>query len=204
MARLIVKIHFAFIERLGYVATVLEIGIFEGTLRCITGKSPLIYPKNSSILYLTGKSPLIHYSIKQRHRTVPVFLPPEYCRRVILYKEQVVTYNEYVIFFRRGKKMAKLIVIYDQPKDQAGFEKYYNEVHIPLVQKVPNLKAAEVHRVLQSMYTNEKLYLIAELHFENPEVLAQALATPEFQEVQGDVKNLVTYLNKPPVVAIVD
>jgi uncharacterized protein (TIGR02118 family) len=77
-------------------------------------------------------------------------------------------------------------------------------VHIPLVKKVPNLKGAEVHRVLQSMYTDEKLYLIAELHFEYPEVLAQALATPEFQEVQGDVKKTVTYLNKPPVVAIVD
>lgn len=31
--------------------------------------------------------------------------------------------------------MAKMIVIYTQPKDQAGFEKYYNEIHIPLVQK---------------------------------------------------------------------
>ncbi|MBT2642846.1 EthD family reductase [Bacillus sp. ISL-41] len=100
--------------------------------------------------------------------------------------------------------MAKIIVTYDQPKDQAGFEKHYYDVHIPLVQKVPNLKGAEVHRVLQSMYTDEKLYLIAELQFDNPEVLAQSLATPEFQEVQGDVKNLITYLNKPPVVAIVD
>lgn len=101
-------------------------------------------------------------------------------------------------------EMAKMIVIYDQPKDQEGFEKHYFEVHIPLVQKVPHLQGAEVHRVLQAMYTDEKLYLIAELQFENPEVLTQALATPEFQEVQADVKNLVTYLNKPPVVVIVD
>ncbi|WML50613.1 EthD family reductase [Neobacillus sp. PS3-34] len=74
-----------------------------------------------------------------------------------------------------------MIVVYDQPKDQEGFEKYYNEVHIPLVQKIPNLTGAEVHRVLQSMYTEDKLYLIAELQFENPESLTQALATPEFQ-----------------------
>ncbi|MGD6803455.1 EthD family reductase [Rossellomorea aquimaris] len=100
--------------------------------------------------------------------------------------------------------MAKIIVTYDQSKDQEGFDKHYHEVHVPLVQKVPNLIGAEVHRVLQTMYTEEKLYLIAQLQFENPEVLMQSLATPEFQEVQGDVKNLVTYLNKPPVVAIMD
>lgn len=100
--------------------------------------------------------------------------------------------------------MAKMIVIYTQPKDQAGFEKYYNEIHIPLVQKIPNLTGAEVHHVLQSMYTEEQLYLIAELKFESPQTLTEALATPEFQEVQGDVKNLLKYLDKPPVVAITD
>ncbi|MGG3467772.1 EthD family reductase [Neobacillus pocheonensis] len=100
--------------------------------------------------------------------------------------------------------MAKLLVMYDQPKDQEGFEKYYFNVHIPLAQKIPNLKGAEVHRVLQVQNTNENLYLIAELHFENPQTLAQGMASPEGLEVQGDVLNLMQFLNKPPVVAIVD
>jgi uncharacterized protein (TIGR02118 family) len=100
--------------------------------------------------------------------------------------------------------MAKMIVMYDQPKDVEGFEQYYHEVHIPLVEKVPNILGAKVQRVLQSMNTTEKLYLIAELEFENPAVLTQSLATPEFQAVQSDLANIMKYLNKPPVVAIVD
>lgn len=100
--------------------------------------------------------------------------------------------------------MAKVIVIYDQPKDQEGFENYYHNVHIPLVQKVPNLKGAEVHRVLQSLNTSDKPYLVAELHFENPQTLTQALASPEGQDLQGDVANLLPYLSKPPVISIVD
>ncbi|MEH7302370.1 EthD family reductase [Neobacillus drentensis] len=100
--------------------------------------------------------------------------------------------------------MAKLYVIYNQPKDQEGFEQYYYNVHIPLVQKLPHLKGAEVHRVLQSQNTTEPLYLFAELHFDNPVELSQALASPEGQEVQGDVLNLMRFLDKPPVISIVD
>jgi uncharacterized protein (TIGR02118 family) len=100
--------------------------------------------------------------------------------------------------------VAKLIVMYNQPSDQAGFEEYYHNVHIPLVQKLPHLTGAEVHRVLQALNTSESLFLIAELHFESPETLNLALASPEGMEVQGDVKNLMAYLTKPPVIAIVD
>lgn len=100
--------------------------------------------------------------------------------------------------------MAKMIVIYDQPKNKEGFDKYYNEVHIPMVEKVPNVKGAKVQHVLQAMNTDDKLYLIAEIEFESTEILNQSFATPEFQAVQADVVNLLEYLNKPPVVAIVD
>ncbi|SEN37805.1 conserved hypothetical protein [Mesobacillus persicus] len=100
--------------------------------------------------------------------------------------------------------MAKFIVMYEEPKDKDGFEKYYNEVHIPMVEKIPNVQGANVHHVLKTLNKEEPLYLIAELVFESPEVLMQSLATPEFQAVQADVKNIMEYLNKPPVVALVD
>jgi uncharacterized protein (TIGR02118 family) len=100
--------------------------------------------------------------------------------------------------------MAKLMVIYDQPKDQEGFEKYYYNVHIPLVEKLPNLKGAEVHRVLQTQNTDAKLYLFAELQFDSPEALGKSLSSPEGQELTGDLKNLMQYLTKPPVISIVD
>jgi uncharacterized protein (TIGR02118 family) len=100
--------------------------------------------------------------------------------------------------------MAKLIAIYHQPVDQEGFEKHYNEVHIPLAQKLPNLIGAGVHHVLQTQNTNDNLYLMAELEFETPEAMFQALSSPEGKEMQGDTKNLMPYLSKPPIVSIVD
>jgi uncharacterized protein (TIGR02118 family) len=100
--------------------------------------------------------------------------------------------------------MAKMIVMYDQPKDKEGFDKYYHEVHIPLAEKVPNLKNAGVHNVLQTMNSEQQLYLIAELEFETPEILTKSLASPEFLAVQGDLRNIMQYLNKPPVVVLVD
>ena len=43
------------------------------------------------------------------------------------------------------------------------------------------------------MYTEDKLYLIAEPKFDNTGSLTKTLATPEFQEVQGKVKNLLQF-----------
>jgi uncharacterized protein (TIGR02118 family) len=100
--------------------------------------------------------------------------------------------------------MAKLIVIYDQPKNKEGFEEHYFNVHTPLAQKLPNLKNFEAHRVVQSSNTSDVLYLFAELEFENVETLNQSLSSSEGRELQSDVRNLLPYLNKPPVISIVD
>ena len=36
--------------------------------------------------------------------------------------------------------MAKLVGMYPKPEDTAHFEKFYREVHIPLVEKMPGIK----------------------------------------------------------------
>ena len=38
--------------------------------------------------------------------------------------------------------MHKLVVLYNEPKDPTHFRKYYVETHLPLVSKLPNLKAS--------------------------------------------------------------
>ena len=38
--------------------------------------------------------------------------------------------------------MHKMLVLYNEPKDPAHFRKYYVETHLPLVSKLPNLKAS--------------------------------------------------------------
>jgi uncharacterized protein (TIGR02118 family) len=100
--------------------------------------------------------------------------------------------------------LAKVFVTYEQPKDQEGFEKHYFGVHIPLVQKLPNLKDATISRVLQSQNTDKNLYLIAQLEYDNLADLNESLASPVGQEVQQDVGNLVMYLKHPPVISIAE
>jgi uncharacterized protein (TIGR02118 family) len=101
-------------------------------------------------------------------------------------------------------EMAKLVVMYDQPKDQEGFEKYYFSVHVPLAQKLPHLKGAEINRVLQAQNTAEQSYLLVELYFESSQELTQALSSAEGRDVQGDIVNLMPFLDKPPVILITD
>ena len=43
--------------------------------------------------------------------------------------------------------MIKLMALYKKPDDEATFLKHYNEVHIPLVNKVPGLARTVINRV---------------------------------------------------------
>jgi uncharacterized protein (TIGR02118 family) len=100
--------------------------------------------------------------------------------------------------------LAKLIVMYNQPKNPAGFDEHYFHVHIPLAQKLPNLKNASINRVLQAQNTDAKLYLIAELEFEQVAQLNEALVSSEGQAVQKDLGNLLEFLDAPPVIIVTE
>lgn len=44
--------------------------------------------------------------------------------------------------------MVKLTVLYGHPDDPAAFEEYYASIHMPLVDKMPNLIRYEAARVV--------------------------------------------------------
>ena len=96
----------------------------------------------------------------------------------------------------------KMHVIYEQPKNPEGFEKHYFEVHIPLVQKIPNLKNLSYQKVLQAQNTEKNLYLMAELEFESLDVFQESMSSKEGKETQKDVDNLLEFLHKRPVIII--
>lgn len=52
--------------------------------------------------------------------------------------------------------MAKMIVVYEPPKDQEAFEQYYFDVHISLVHKIPDTRSVSIHRVKESLYTDKE------------------------------------------------
>ncbi|PAE38025.1 EthD family reductase [Bacillus sp. 7884-1] len=100
--------------------------------------------------------------------------------------------------------MAKIIILYEQPKDIEGFEKHYFDVHVPLGRKIPHIKSETIRRVIQSQNTNLNLYLITELEFENIDKLHEALSSPEAQAAEADGESLFKYLFKPPIITIVE
>jgi uncharacterized protein (TIGR02118 family) len=79
---------------------------------------------------------------------------------------------------------------------------YYNNVHIPLVKTIPNLKCATINRVVQGHNMEKNVYLVAELEFEDLDTLNQGMESNKGQEVQGDAANLVAFLNRPPIILI--
>lgn len=100
--------------------------------------------------------------------------------------------------------MAKVIILYEHPKDVEGFNNHYFNVHIPLGKKIPNIKSESVRKVIQVQNTSLNLYLITELDFENMEVLTQAMSSPEAQAAEEDGINLMKFLNNPPIITIVE
>jgi len=89
--------------------------------------------------------------------------------------------------------MFRATILYGQPKDPAEFERYYREVHIPLVKKIEGLKGFTMTKLGPN--PNGELppyYLTAALYAENQEALNAAMATPEGQAASADVRNFAT------------
>jgi len=83
--------------------------------------------------------------------------------------------------------MIKLIALYKMPDDKAAFDKHYDEVHTPLVKKMPGLKKLEVARITGAPIGEPKHHLIAEMYFDNQDALNAALASPEGKATARDL-----------------
>ena len=86
-----------------------------------------------------------------------------------------------------AESMAKLIVVYRIPRDPAEFDRYYAQVHTPLVKKMPGLRRLEVTRLTGAPSGASDLYQIAELYFDNAAAREAALASNEGKAVEADV-----------------
>ncbi len=84
--------------------------------------------------------------------------------------------------------MVKLVVAYGEPADQAAFDQHYADVHIPLVRKLPHLQRFETGKVLGTPDGSPApYYFIAELWFEDADLLQAAMQSPEGQAAGADV-----------------
>ncbi|MBV8999786.1 MAG: EthD family reductase [Solirubrobacterales bacterium] len=84
--------------------------------------------------------------------------------------------------------MVKLVVAYGHPEDPAAFDQHYAGTHIPLAQKIPNLRRFEAGKVLGTADGSAApYYFIAELWFDTPDDLQASLQSPEGRAAADDV-----------------
>jgi uncharacterized protein (TIGR02118 family) len=92
--------------------------------------------------------------------------------------------------------MAIVTVIYHTPKDTAAFEKYYRDVHLPLVtanQQEIGFVRADLTRFTKNLDGSKPAYYRqAELYFPSLDAAKQGMATPGFKKVGDDLANFAS------------
>ncbi|MBL7744405.1 MAG: EthD family reductase [Chitinophagaceae bacterium] len=89
--------------------------------------------------------------------------------------------------------MIKGTVLYGHPKDADTFEKYYAEIHLPLVAKTNGVVKAENTKFLPGPDGSALAYYrMAKLYFTGPAEMQQALTSPEGQAMASDLSNFAT------------
>lgn len=89
--------------------------------------------------------------------------------------------------------MFTVTVMYSQPKDAAAFERHYQEKHVPLAAKIPNLKRIESSRVVGTPDGSPAPYVrTATLFFDNKDTAMSALSSPDGRAAVQDAQELGT------------
>jgi len=68
------------------------------------------------------------------------------------------------------------------------FLRYWKQVHVPLVARLPNLIGYVINPLVETMDAARPYDGVAELWFESKESLEQALASPERDEARADLE----------------
>jgi len=101
--------------------------------------------------------------------------------------------------------MARVIFLYEEPRNQEQFEAGFRLIHFPLLRKIPHLKNATMRRVEQVQYRETPYYLIAELEFSSPEALREGMSSAEGQAALNNARESVwVYLHQPPAILVTE
>lgn len=89
--------------------------------------------------------------------------------------------------------MIKLTVLYGHLVDPAAFEAYYSNTHMPLVAKIKGIVKAETTKFFpEGDGSNPAFYRLAELYFNSPEELQEAMGSPEGAATSADLANFAS------------
>jgi uncharacterized protein (TIGR02118 family) len=89
--------------------------------------------------------------------------------------------------------MARLVVMYKEPKDVDAFDKYYFEKHLLIAKKIPGLRKYEVSQgPVVTPVGPSGFHLVATLHFDDLAAIQSAFASAEGQAAAADVQTFAT------------
>jgi uncharacterized protein (TIGR02118 family) len=89
--------------------------------------------------------------------------------------------------------MMRIVSLHGHPTDPAEFDRYYRDVHTPLVQRIPGVRNIRFGRVLrQNDGTQPPYYLVSEVYFDDADALEAARGTPEMAAALADVPNFAS------------
>ena len=85
--------------------------------------------------------------------------------------------------------MPRLIALYATPDDPAAFDAHYGDIHTPIVERYPNLRALRVTRPRGVAGQAAPWHLMAEMVFDSEDDLRAALASDAGRESARDLRN---------------
>ena len=89
--------------------------------------------------------------------------------------------------------MYRLTVLYGHPEDPEAFDKYYEEVHLPLARKMKGLKGWTIGKCEPAVPgETAPYYMIVGLFTPTREDMEAILASPEGQAAVADVPKFAT------------
>jgi len=85
--------------------------------------------------------------------------------------------------------MVKLTALYRKPPNPSEFDQYFQNVHTPLVLKMPGLRKLTLAKVKSGIVGESPYYLFSEMYFDDVTALQKALASSEGRATAKDVGN---------------
>ena len=86
--------------------------------------------------------------------------------------------------------MIILNALYKKPADVDDFKTHYNNIHTPLVKKIPGLERVLVSYV-SKVYagTKDDYYMLAQMFYANDDAFTTAMMSPENKATGADLAN---------------
>jgi uncharacterized protein (TIGR02118 family) len=85
--------------------------------------------------------------------------------------------------------MPRLIALYNAPAHPEAFDAHYRDVHVPILNRYPNLRDVRLSSPEGVAGQPPPFYLMAEMVFDTDEDLAAALASDAGRESAKDLRN---------------